>query len=303
MKQLFWSLAVALLFIGCKTTSQTPGNAKNTVPEIENSLLWEIKGKGIEKPSYLFGTIHMINKEDFELTPATKEAFAKAERVAFEIDLEDMMDVSAMMPLMMKAFMANDTTLRDLLTEEQYTKVDKHFQKLGIPLMFLERLKPMFLSMMTSEDFANGQSSGKMVSYEMELMELAKQQNKEIEGLETAEFQMSMFDSIPYKVQAEMLMNALESGGETASSDFSAMVKMYKAQDIRGMQKMMEDDGTLGQYEELLLVSRNVNWIPVMNEMMKQNSMFFAVGAGHLGGVKGVVNLLRQAGFEVKPIM
>ncbi|MCI5083515.1 MAG: TraB/GumN family protein, partial [Saprospiraceae bacterium] len=114
---------------------------------------------------------------------------------------------------------------------------------------------------------------------------------------------MSMFDSIPYKVQAEMLMNALESGGETASSDFSAMVKMYKAQDIRGMQKMMEDDGTLGQYEELLLVSRNVNWIPVMNEMMKQNSMFFAVGAGHLGGVKGVVNLLRQAGFEVKPIM
>lgn len=303
MKQLFWSLAVALLFIGCKTTSQTPGNAKNTIPEIENSLLWEIKGKGIDKPSYLFGTIHMINKEDFELTPATKEAFAKAERVAFEIDLEDMMDVSAMMPLMMKAFMANDTTLRDLLTEEQYTKVDKHFQKLGIPLMFLERLKPMFLSMMTSEDFANGQSSGKMVSYEMELMELAKQQNKEIEGLETAEFQMSMFDSIPYKVQAEMLMNALESGGETASSDFSAMVKMYKAQDIRGMQKMMEDDGTLGQYEELLLVSRNVNWIPVMNEMMKQNSMFFAVGAGHLGGVKGVVNLLRQAGFEVKPIM
>ncbi|MCI5081961.1 MAG: TraB/GumN family protein, partial [Saprospiraceae bacterium] len=221
MKQLFWSLAVALLFIGCKTTSQTPGNAKNTIPEIENSLLWEIKGKGIDKPSYLFGTIHMINKEDFELTPATKEAFAKAERVAFEIDLEDMMDVSAMMPLMMKAFMANDTTLRDLLTEEQYTKVDKHFQKLGIPLMFLERLKPMFLSMMTSEDFANGQSSGKMVSYEMELMELAKQQNKEIEGLETAEFQMSMFDSIPYKVQAEMLMNALESGGETASSDFS----------------------------------------------------------------------------------
>jgi uncharacterized protein YbaP (TraB family) len=244
----------------------------------------------------------MIGKEDFELTTPTQKAFDDSERVAFEIDLEEMMDVSAMMPLMMKAFMANDTTLSDLLTEEQYAKVDKHFQKLGIPLMFLERLKPMFLSMMASEDMTSGQSTGDIVSYEMELMERANSQSKEIDGLETAEFQMSMFDSIPYKVQAQMLMDALEGTGDANSADFDLMVDLYKKQDIAAMQQLMEGDGTLGQYEDLLLVQRNKNWIPIMADMMTKNSVFFAVGAGHLGGQMGVVNLLRQAGYTVKPI-
>lgn len=301
MKQLFWIFLVCLLFMGCKSTSQTTGK-KETTPEIENSLLWEIEGEGLDKTSYLFGTIHMIGKEDFVLTAPTQKAFDDSERVAFEIDLEEMMDVSAMMPLMMKAFMANDTTLSDLLTEEQYTKVDKHFQKLGIPLMFLERLKPMFLSMMASEDLTTGQATGDIVSYEMKLMERANSQSKEIDGLETAEFQMSMFDSIPYKVQAHMLMDALEGTGDGNSADFDLMVDLYKKQDIAAMQQLMEGDGTLGQYEDLLLVQRNKNWIPIMADMMTKNSVFFAVGAGHLGGQMGVVNLLRQAGYTVKPI-
>ncbi|MCH2081594.1 MAG: TraB/GumN family protein [Saprospiraceae bacterium] len=301
MKQLFWIFLVGSLLMGFRSTSQTIGK-KETTPEIENSLLWEIEGKGLDKTSYLFGTIHMIGKEDFVLTAPTQKAFDDSERVAFEIDLEEMMDVSAMMPLMMKAFMANDTTLSDLLTEEQYTKVDKHFQKLGIPLMFLERLKPMFLSMMASEDLTTGQATGDIVSYEMKLMERANSQSKEIDGLETAEFQMSMFDSIPYKIQAQMLMDALEGTGDGNSADFDLMVDLYKKQDIAAMQQLMEGDGTLAQYEDLLLVQRNKNWIPIMADMMAKNSIFFAVGAGHLGGQMGVVNLLRQAGYIVKPI-
>lgn len=302
MKQLFWMFAVALIFMGCKTTVPTTSTAQNAAPKIENSLLWEIKGQNLEKPSYLFGTIHIIGKEDFELTEPTVKAFNESERVAFEIDLEEMMDVSAMMPLMMKAFMKNDTTLQDLLSDKDYEKVNNHFQKLGIPLVFLERLKPMFLSMMASEDISNGQMNDNIVSYEMELMKKANEQNKEIEGLETAEFQMSMFDSIPYKIQADMLVKAIESGGAGSETDFKEMVDLYKKQDIAAMQKLMQDDASIGQYEELLLVNRNKNWIPVMGEMMQKYSMFFAVGAGHLGGQQGVVNLLRQAGYSVKPL-
>ena len=58
----------------------------------------------------------------------------------------------------------------------------------------------------------------------------------------------------------------------------------------------------MAPYEELLLVRRNENWIPVMERIMREGSAFFAVGAGHLGGPKGVVNLLRQAGYTVEPV-
>lgn len=165
----------------------------------------------------------------------------------------------------------------------------------------------MFLSMMASEDAMNMQGSaqsGEIVSYEMELMKMAQEQEKPIDGLETAEFQMSLFDSIPYDVQAQMLMATIKSGdsGEE-DNQLEQMVEMYKNQDIQGMQRMVKGDkGGISEYEELLLLRRNRNWIPVMEEMMAKNATFFAVGAGHLGGEEGVIALLRKAGYTVSPV-
>ncbi|MCB0548975.1 MAG: TraB/GumN family protein [Phaeodactylibacter sp.] len=282
-----------------------PANSAQYAPTAEeNALLWEISGKELKEPSYLFGTIHMIGKEDFFLTEATKASFGKARQVAFEIDMEDMMDFTKLMPLMMKAFMANDTKLSDLLSEEDYGLVKEHFESVGLPIMFLERIKPMFLSALGGEDMFNmgGGGDSQVVSYEMELMQMAQQRSMPIEGLETAEYQMSMFDSIPYKAQAEMLVESIKSG-KTDDGQFQQMVELYKNQDLQGMQAMMADEASgIGGYEDLLLVRRNRNWIPVMGEMMKLKPTFFAVGAGHLGGDEGVVALLREAGYEVKPV-
>ena len=121
-------------------------------------------------------------------------------------------------------------------------------------------------------------------------------------GLETIEYQMSMFDSIPYTAQAEMLVESLKADS-VGSDQFEDMVRLYKAQDLDGMQKMFEsDEGGLGEYDQLLLVNRNKNWIPIMEEMMSEKPTFFAVGAGHLGGSLGVVALLRKAGYVLKPL-
>ncbi len=271
----------------------------------EKALLWKISGKGLEAPSYLYGTIHMIGRDDYFLTAPAKEAFESVKHVAFEIDMEDMTDMSKMMPLMMKAFMTGDTTLSDLLTESEYAQVSAHFEKIGLPMMFVNRIKPMFLSVLGGgEDMMsfdpNAESS--MVSYEMEFMKMAKEREMEIEGLETAEYQMSMFDSIPYSVQAEMLMEAINSGTEGSQDQFAKMVEMYKDQDIYAMQSMMDEEGGIAGYEDLLLVQRNRNWIPVMSKMMAQRPTFFAVGAGHLGGEEGVIALLREAGFTVEAV-
>lgn len=271
-------------------------------PRLENSLLWEISGNKLNAPSYLYGTIHLIGETDFFLTEATKSSFEKAQQVAFEIDMEEMTDFTQLMPLMMQAFMAGDTSLSDLLTTEDYALVQAHFEEMGMPLMFLERIKPMFLSAMADTDLAGLQGESSTVSYEMEMMEMAQKRKIPIEGLETAAFQMSLFDSIPYKIQAQMLVDAVKAD-DSGDDQFQDMVEMYKKQDIQGMQAMvLEDEAGIGKYEELLLVKRNKNWIPVMAKMMAQKPTFFAVGAGHLGGKYGVIELLREAGYTLKPL-
>ena len=306
MRQLFASLSLLLSFFSFSSAQETIELPKSTATNSnESALLWEINGEEIDQPSYLFGTIHMIGADDFFMPDGLEEIVKKVDLVAFEINMEDMSDMSKMMGLITQAYMTNDTTLSDLLSEEEYKTVDQHFQKMGLPLPFLARIKPMFLSAFASEDIMNMQSNpGSMKSYEMEIMQLAKGAEKTIGGLETVEYQMSLFDSIPYKVQAQMLMKSITETSETEGADeFEHMVELYKSQDIEGMQTLMKsDEEGIGRYENLLLINRNLNWIPAMKEMMTKGASLFAVGAGHLGGEKGVLNLLRKAGFQVKPV-
>ncbi len=272
--------------------------------EAENALLWRIQGDALEAPSYLFGTIHMIGREDFFLSDSTRNNFGQSQQVVFEINLEEMNDIGAMMPLMMQAFMKGDTSLRDLLEPEDYERVNEHFSQMGLPMMFLDRIKPMFLSAMSSEDlFSMAEGGGQdIVSYEFEFMQMAQTQNKPIGGLETAAYQMSMFDSIPYRDQARMLVESIKSG-DTEDEQFDQLVEMYKAEDLLGLQRMLQSgEGGMSNYQELLINQRNRNWIPVMEEMMREKPTFFAVGAGHLAGEFGVIALLREQGYRVEAV-
>ncbi|MFQ5447316.1 MAG: TraB/GumN family protein [Saprospiraceae bacterium] len=300
-------ITILLILIICVTSGYSqfgvePPLSSYAPTRAENALLWRISGNGLAAPSYLYGTIHMISKEDFFLTDSTLAFIGRTGQVTFEIDMEDMNNLGAQLSLLMDAMMDDGQTLRDLLSEEDYKIVKEHFDKMGIPLMFLERMKPMFLTVFAGMDMSpEALSSGQMVSYEMEIMKMAQDQDKEIGGLETAEYQMSMFDSIPYKAQADMLVESIKST-DAGEEEFAKMVELYKKQDIAGMTTMMGENDGIGEYEDLLLVQRNKNWIPVMSKMMMELPTFFAVGAGHLGGENGVIALLRQDGYTVAPV-
>lgn len=305
MNKLFFTFS--LLFIG--GFSLLAQEAPNTSTLLEKSLLWEISGKDLQEPSYLYGTIHLIDKESFFLTDATKSAMDKAEGFAFEIDMNEMNDPMKIMPLMMKAMMPGDSSLSNLLSPEEYKKVSDHFQKMGLPMMMLERIKPMFLSALVGNEggdmFSNpmGGGDGGTVSYEFEIMEVANKREKPISGLESMEFQMSIFDSIPYRAQAKMLVEAINVGSDsTATNQMDELVKIYKEQNIEAMVNAMDEEGGIGGYESLLLDNRNKKWIPIMEDKMQENTMFFAVGAGHLAGENGVIKLLRRAGYTLKPL-
>lgn len=324
MKLIFRLLLLeTLVFLGFVLNAQPPAEApiaevvkSGYAPtQTDNYLLWEIKGKDLQQTSYLFGTIHLIPEGDFLLRDEVQKAFSTSTRVAFEIDTEDMMNPASMMGLMSKMYMNDELTLADLLDEDDYTLVSTHFEEMGLPMMFMGRIKPMFLSILAGQDMEDmkpGEGGGMsmmmgegMKSYELELTELAKDQEKPIVGLETAEFQMSLFDSIPYDAQAKMLVDAIKTEADAAEGDemLTKMVEMYKQQDIVGMVNMMkEEEAGLAGFEDLLLLQRNRNWIPVMDGLMSQESVFFAVGAGHLAGEEGVIALLRKEGYELTPI-
>jgi uncharacterized protein YbaP (TraB family) len=288
--------------------SQSDANARSiqsTVASdtLANALLWQIKGDGINT-SYIFGTIHIIPAENYFLPNGTIQAFEQADQIVFEIDMNEMTDMGAQISLLTKAFMADGKRLRDLISDEDYALVKAHFDEMGMPLSMLERIKPMFLSVFASGDISmDDMTSGLTKSYEMEFFELAKAGEKEVSGLETMEFQISIFDSIPYEAQAEMLVESIR-GQDAGSSQFQEMIDVYLSQDIETLHSMLSEEGEdVDDYEEILVSGRNKDWIGKMGPLMKEGSVFFAVGAGHLGGANGVLRLLQQEGYEVVPVL
>lgn len=302
----FWFFALLLGVAGCKTAGKFSYPPEKIVPT-EKSVVWEISGNGLKKKSYLYGTIHMIPKSQFELPASIAQAMRSAKRVAFEIDMKEMTNLRTQMTLLTKSFMSGKTTLKDLLSPEDYALVRQKMTEKGLVPGMFERVKPMFLSTLFSSEEEGGESAnlGAMTSVEMELYRRARREKIESAGLETAGYQMALFDSIPYATQAKMLVDGLRSTEQKSDgeSELDKMLRLYRTQDISAMQALIAgEDSEIAAYEDLLLGKRNRNWIPIMRRYMGEKPTIFAVGAGHLGGSQGVVALLRGAGYKVEAV-
>lgn len=267
--------------------------------QLPHTLLWKITGKDLKQPSYLFGTMHILCADDAGLSSSLRMAIKNCDEVYFEIDMTDM---TGMMSAMKYMRMIDDRKLSDILNREDYEKVKKYFEKHPpmLPFPMLEHLKPMLISSMIEEDDLPCKSTNGM---EMVIMKEAKNQNKKLNGLETASFQTSLFDSIPYADQAKDLVNYIDSSdGYKKMTD--TLTLAYNTHDLNKIEEltMKEDPGTSG-YLDLLLYGRNRKWVFKMQSLLPDRSLLFAVGAGHLPGEQGLINLLIQNGYKVTPVM
>jgi uncharacterized protein YbaP (TraB family) len=171
-----------------------------------------------------------------------------------------------------------------------------------LPFSQLETYKPMLASSLLME---SGIGCDEPVAMEQLILEEAKKNKKRVDGLETMSYQASIFDSIPYKLQAEQLLKYVNDSGSKSEADkqFEEMIEAYKTQDIEKLgEYVKEDDGGLGNYEDILIYNRNRNWVEKLKKLMPEKSLTIAVGAGHLAGEKGVIKLLRKAGYIVRPV-
>jgi uncharacterized protein YbaP (TraB family) len=210
-------------------------------------------------------------------------------------------NMEEMMSVLKYARMNNGLKISDLVSTEDYQKLEDYFKnnKSVLPFGMMTRFKPYFITAIISEGIMNCK---KKVSVEQMIMTEARQYDKEVNGLETLEFQASIFDSIPYEKQAQDLVTYVDSIDKFKNITME-MVEMYRKQDINNMDSLMEkSDPGMMQYMDVLLYDRNKRWASQIPEQMFNMSTLFAVGAGHLGGEKGVINLLKQQGFTVKPL-
>jgi uncharacterized protein YbaP (TraB family) len=265
--------------------------------KLENTLLWEISGNGLEEASYLFGTIHVAC--DATLTPKVLSALDKTSQIVLEIDLDD----PNMQMKMMKGMMMKDgKTLNDLVSEEDYRAIDSLFiNNMGMSIGMMKTIKPSLLQSMLIPKLLDCP----MQSFEMELVKIAKQQQEEVKGLETIEYQMSVFDAIPYEDQVKELVRSAKDNLAFDKATIQTMLDVYKKEDITRMLTMMDEDDTsiMNEHSDKMLDTRNTNWIAEIGKFAKEKPTFFGVGAAHLAGDKGVIKLLRKAGYTVTPVM
>lgn len=310
-------ISFVFLLVGCKSTKEVVvpnpeiGGDKQEYVKLENALLWKISSNKMNEhnDSYLFGTIHMIEADNYFLPEGTLSALESCKEVVFEIDLDDMNDLGAQMSMMGKVFMKDGVTLSDLLSETDYNLVSDFFKDKGLPMMFVNKIKPLFLSAMTEFDmdsmdmFGGGSGNDASIkSYEMEFYEMANQLDIPSDGLETMDYQLKVFDAIPYETQANMLVDGINSQGD-ADNSLDELIEAYMAQNIEKLVETIGSEEEFSEFESILLDDRNKNWIPIMKEKMVTQKTFFAVGAGHLAGRNGVIHLLKEEGFILTPIL
>ncbi|MFB2118069.1 TraB/GumN family protein [Parapedobacter sp. 2B3] len=264
------------------------------VPQ-EKALLWEVAGPGLDQPSYLFGTFHLLCASDIEPSETLRAKLAATQALCLELDFSDPALVGQMMQ---QAPMRGDTSLAHFFSEATYEQLSSDFERFtGAPLQFMARMKPYLLMPMLMMPLLQCEVKG----WEQTLVDHAAEQGIGVKALETVADQMAIFDAIPYRLQAEQLQKSLESTDSLASA-MKEMIALYKQEDIVKLYQLVTEEPTLRSYSGLLLDERNERWIPMIGEQARLAPTFFAVGAGHLGGEKGVINLLRQAGYTVSPV-
>jgi uncharacterized protein len=288
-------ICLLISFLAIKVIAQKKNNAK------EQTLLWKISGNGLKKDSYLFGTIHMLCAADAILSENLNKAISSSDELYLELDLDNL---SEMFDGFSNMQMKSDTTLADLLSIEDYEKVKTYFEANSslIPFSMLESFKPFITaSTMTQQETL----CEEIVSMEQMIMAKAEENGKKISGMETVKDQLEVFDKIPYRLQAALLVQYIDSLllGKSSMQEYMDLMEAYKNQDLDKFEAITKKvEFGMNDFTDLILFNRNRKWVEKLKTLLPLKSMVIAVGAGHLPGENGLINLLKKSGYVLTPV-
>ena len=273
-------------------------------------LLWKVSGNGLSRPSYIMGTYHFAPANMMEKIPGMERALEGCDVVVGEIDKEEMMGQDAQTKMAMAMMAPPDSTLDVLFSPEDYAIVEqvfnKYFSNMGVKLSQMNMLKPGAISvqmqaMQAVKHFPNFNESELI---DMAVQTRANEMGRPSIGLETIDEQIELLFNSPLTEQAEGLLEACKKD-DLFTVQSSALVEAYMAQDLAQVEKIFTDPELGGEDAEAmdaLIYDRNRNWVEKLVKMMPERAALVCVGAGHLPGDQGLLQLLRDRGYTVEPM-
>lgn len=269
----------------------------NLKGQTDNSLLWQLSGNGLVKPSYIYGTIHSICQDDLYVSDKLESSFSKCEKLVLEIDIDDPEMGQKLHKL---SYNQNKENLKSRFKDPKDLEIVNDFfiETYGVGLDNLGTLKPFALLSMILQKSLDCNSPQ---SFERTFEDMAGKLEIEILGLETIEEQVALFDDVAIEDQLEWLVYYTKNRDELKNG-MNDMISLYKKEDLEGLSELISKYPEYQQIEGKLLIERNRKWIAKIEQFAAETPTFFAVGAGHLPGDEGVLNLLKKAGYKVEAV-
>lgn len=297
--------AVTILTL-CMSLNASAQNAA----DYTGSLLWKVSGNGLDKPSYILGTHHLIPVNFVDSIAGLKDAMENTEQTLGELLMSDQTAMQA--KLQQAAMMPAGETYQELLSIEDYNTLNIGLiDVLGVGLSQLGTLKPGMISMLYTITLYtkiypqfNPMSHEAIDSY---VQRIATEKGKPVQGLETVEDQIyALFDAEPLKTQAKSLVCAVGQR-EKAKDQLDQLNNLYRKGDLTGMYNLAfnnpDDECKASQeQQDALNKDRNDKWVAKLPAIMKDKSSLVAVGALHLAAEDGILYKLAKLGYKVEPV-
>ena len=283
---------------------------------VSAQLLYRIEGNGLSSPSFLMGTHHLVPVSFLDSIPGFRGAFDQAKQVCGEVIMDEMTDMESLQKLQNAMMMPEGMTLQQLLTPEEMASLNLLMKDLlGADLSNpfvagqMGRMTPSALSTLLSVQMYVKHNPGFVANdgIDKAVQVMAREKGKNILSLETMDDQIStLLKGQPLERQKELLMCMVE------HRDFEEqlmrdLVDAYYAQDLKRLEQVTDQQmegrcATTDEEEEVILYGRNARWMEALPGIMRSGATLFVVGAGHLIGERGLIQLLREKGYRVEGV-
>jgi hypothetical protein len=275
-----------------------------------NALLWKVEKNGAA-PSYVFGTVHLTDPRVTTLSDKVREALGQSKVVALEAaDLSPATTANALAEATKAALFTNGRSLENMLTADEYEKVRATLDRAGLPVGTARLYKPWIVSLLISASACERSKiqHGEPV-LDMKIAEEAKARGISVTGLETIEDQLAAMASVPDEQQIGMLRAGLKFA-ERTDDLVETMVRLYLDRRMGAtwaFQLALAEKAGVGEnsfvfFKQALIVDRNRKMRDAALPLLDNGGVFIAVGALHLPGETGLVELLRERGYTLTPV-
>jgi uncharacterized protein YbaP (TraB family) len=252
---------------------------------------------------YLGGTVHLLRPTDYPLPEEYEQAYQASSEIYFETDISAMTDFSVQAQMLQQLSYDGDRTLKTVLNTEAYTALSAYADKLGLPLMMLEKFKPgMVVSTLQLLEFQKMGFTPQGVDNYFNTKAIGDA--KTLGQLETIEQQIGFLAAMGEGNESEFILLSLRDLEETEAV-MEEMIRAWREDDNDKLAEMfiadMQEEAP--ELYDSLLLQRNLNWIPQIESMLRDaDTEFVLVGAAHLVGDQGLLDLLSRKGFQVKQL-